>query len=204
MCRGLCFAHVSDAFDQMVLGPLVDTNHLQHWNPKAFAIPQLEELSTADVGSFSGISTETANRDVEPELYQAFAVPNTSSIDAWGNDVSVSASSSRDLAVARHLPADGYNTALSHESCDLSGTYDATAKEDEIVELVTRPTRPPVESIAPKKPRQYPLFLGLILRTRIDKKPRLEGPNRYGRTGCKKCTQCRKHRQKVYINSMCF
>ena len=155
MCRGLCYAHFSDAFDEMVFGPLVDNNQLQHGQPKAFAVPQLEALSLAGVGSgsFSMTSTETANLDVEPELHHAFAFPNPSFLDALEHDLSVSASSSSDLAIARHLLADGKTPALSHENWNFSGTYDVTAEEDELVELVAGPTRPHVESIAAKKPR---------------------------------------------------
>jgi hypothetical protein len=137
MCCGLFFAHVSDAFDEMVFGPLLDTN----------------QVSLAEVGSCLRPSTETANLDLEPELYQAFAFPNPLSIDALEHDISVSTSSSSGRAIAHHLPADGKIPALSHESWNFSGTFDVTAEEDELVELVAEPTRPHVESIAAKKPR---------------------------------------------------
>lgn len=50
------------------------------------------------------------------------------------------------------------------------------------------------------KLRRYlhvPKLCVLIIRTRRAPRGRLEGPNRYGRAGCKRCGQCRKHRQKV-------
>jgi hypothetical protein len=41
--------------------------------------------------------------------------------------------------------------------------------------------------------------LSLVRSRRKDKTPRLKGPNRYGRAGCQRCSQCRNWRQKVFF-----
>jgi len=46
--------------------------------------------------------------------------------------------------------------------------------------------------------KRYPALLSrIIVRTRRKEKPRLHGPNPFGRVGCQRCELCRKHRQKV-------
>jgi hypothetical protein len=162
-------AHFSDAFDEMVLGPLVDTNQLQHHQDNVFGVPPLEALSTTRVGGFSGTSTDPTNPHVEPELYrayafqtnphvepelyQAYAFQNTSSIDSCERDISLSTSISSAMEFTRHIPADVYGTELSHQNSDVSGSYDTTGGDEEVIELFTGPTDPQNDSIAPKKPR---------------------------------------------------
>jgi hypothetical protein len=53
----------------------------------------------------------------------------------------------------------------------------------------------PEEELPRKRYLQY--VLAHCPRTRRDKVPRLRGPNRYGRRGCKRCEACRRHRQAV-------
>jgi hypothetical protein len=152
-------AHFSDAFDEMVLGPLVDTNQLEHHQDNVFGVPPLEALSTTHVGGFSGTSTDPTNPHVEPELYQAYAFQNTSSIDSLERDISLSTSISSAMEFTCHIPADVYGTELSHQNSDVSGSYDTTGGDEEVIELFTGPTDPQNDSIAPKKPRLSPLFV---------------------------------------------